>query len=342
MSDEPQASVPSPLSYDETALLRRCYRVGKITDEEIVFPVAVVASAKAAWLTMFWFACLAVFLICRWGDIPKEAPSLVWLLLGVFPTYGLIWLAAHRPSHVILKRGTRTMIVDLSDGRWTIQLPQGVPPANWDFPTASIPVRVGADEVERVNAGEVLERFVGLSPSDPMDTTSALGLLEECGADVVGYDDDNVSIANFGSGRSIAILVGLILLCGPMLYSVIVPFVELASRSDVSAPPLSLSIILTAGGSLGGVLIALDSRPSSVATFRRGKRQVHLLRRGRDHVYEIHESAVSVISDGDVGELVSVPEVFSCSPINGTANLLAGFLRRHLAPLKKKPTTRDT
>jgi hypothetical protein len=341
MSDEPQVAPTHPLTDEEKALLRRCYRISKMTDDEIVFPVSAVASGKAAWLTMLWFVCMGAFLICRWAYVSTGAPTLVWLLLGVFPTYGLIWLAAHRRSRLVLGRGTRTMIVDLGDGTWTIQLPQGVSPANWDFPTASIPGRMGTDEVERVNASEVIERYAGLSLDEPIDTTSALGLLQKCGADVVGYDADNVSIANFGSGRSGVVFIGLLALCGPLFFPIGVFVVALAS-GQLREPPLVFSMLVAPISMLGGLLMAWDSRASSVATFQRGERQVHLRRRGVSRLYDVHESAVSVISDGDVGELVIVPQVFSCSPTSGTANLLAGFLRRHLAPLKRRPPTTDT
>lgn len=342
MSDEPQVTPMPPLTDEEKALLRRCYRISKITDDEIVFPVSAVASGKAAWLTMLWFVLMGAYLVMRWCYVPKAAPSLAWLLMGVFPTYGLIWLAAHRPCRLTLKRGDKAMIVDRGDGTWTIHLPQGVSPANWDFPTAAIPVRVGVDEIELVNAAEVVEIFAGLSPSEPIDTTSALGLLEKCGVDVVGYDVDEVSIANFGSGRSIAILIGLILLFAPAAFPLVVGSIALWSHSELRDSSLVVSMSLTLASVLGGVFLAWDGRLSNVATFRRGKRQVRLQRRGTDHVYDIHEDSVSVIRDGDVGELVMVPKVFSCSPINGTANLLAGFLRRHLAPLKKMPSTTDT
>ncbi len=328
MSDGAQTPA-AHLTEDEKALLRRCYRIKKISDDEIVFPLTAPAIAKAAWFTMFWFLLALFLVIARWVD-SKLGPSIPWLLLGAFPTFFLIWLADRGRRFLVLKRGTRSMFIDLGDGQWTIELPHGCSPADWDFPTASVPARVTSDEVERVEASAILERFLGASLGEDSER-SFLPLLAESGADVVGYDENSVSIANFGSARQWVVGVGVAMLTAPGI--AFFPFVFLPTYATVIA--VAAAILST----LGPCWIVYDGRRASVATFRKGKREVFLRHRGTVRTFDAHEGAVRVVGDGDAGELVIVQGVFSCSPICGTANLLAGFLRKYLAPPKGKVST---
>jgi hypothetical protein len=342
MPDAPEPTLPPPLTEEEEALLRRCYRIKEITDDEIVFPVTANATWLAVLFTLLWFIMVGGFLVGRWQFLPSSAPSFAWMILGVVPTYGLIWLAGWRRVLLTLGRGTRTMVVDLGDGAWTIQLPQGRSPASWDFPTASIPVRTSADPVELVNAAEVLERFSGLSLSAPVDVT-ALGLLQECGADVVGYDSEEVSLANLTSARAFFIIAGLTMLHVPVLWPMVSAIVSMISggNRDPFDAPLGAATVLALMAALGPALIVWDGRQSSVATFRRGKREVAMFHRGATRTYDVHEDAVGTYSGGDASETVIVRPVYSFAPLGDTAPLLAGFLRRHLAPLKKKRPTTD-
>lgn len=339
MPDAPESTLPPPLTEEEKALLRRCYRIKRMTDDEIVFSVTANATWLAVLFTLLWFIMVGGFLVGRWQFLPRDAPSFAWMILGVVPTYGLIWLAGWRRVLLTLARGARTMVVDLGDGRWTIQLPQGRSPAGWDFPTASIPVRPGADPVELVNGAEVLERFSGLSLGATVEVTG-LGLLQQCGADVVGYDSEEVSLANLTSVRAPVFILGFALLGVPLFW----PIVGIVCGSD--RHPLDVSVTVAAmlalAAALGPALIVWDGRPSSVATFRRGKREVVMFHRGATRTYDVHESDVSTFDGGDASETVIVRPVFSFAPLGDTAPLLAGFLRRHLAPLKKEPPTTGT
>ena len=328
MSDEGSSSSP-PLTEDEKALLRRCYRIRRITDDEIVFRIEP-ASDKAAWLTMLWFVLMGVVIVCRWAGVPTDAPSAAWTLLGVVPTFLIMWLAGRRSCSLVVKRGARSMDVVPHDGRWNIQLPRGSSPAEWGFPTATVPIRWKSDEVERVTASEALERFSGSSLSEPCEE-SFLPLLDQCNADVVGYDDQSVSIANFGSARQWVVAIGLAFFASPILATFWMVF--------VSTEP---SAILLSGllSTLGGAWIMYDGRASSVATFLKGERKVVLHRRGIEQTLDIHEDTVRTV--GEHGEYVGVGQVFSCSPAYGTAETLAAFLRRYLAPAKTpkaKPMT---
>lgn len=340
MTDDIQAPVLPPLTEDEKALLRRCYRIKKITDHEIVFPLTAPAIAKAAWLTMFWFLGLGalVFLLWMGRTVGGQRPSLAWVLIGIVPAFLCIWLAVRKRSRLVLQRGGRNIIVYLGDGSWTIHLPQGVSPADWDFPTASVPVRGRSDKVEQVQASEILGRFSGFSLSETSEN-SFLPLLENCGADVVGYDENSVSLANFGSLRSWVFLVGVLLYGSPLLVAMAIPFIlDRLQMMAVVFGTVGSGIV----GIFGGCLLGWDSRPASVATFRKGKRQVLFRHRGTVSIHDVHEGAVRVVGDGDAGEFVVVHGVFSCSPICGTANLLAGFLRKYLAPPRDKAPTPDS
>jgi hypothetical protein len=335
MSDTSQAPSPPLLTENEKALLRRCYHIKKITDDEIMFPLTAPSIAKAAWFTMFWFLLAFGVVIFRWIDT-RPGPSITWTLLGVFPTFFFIWLSDRRASVLVLRRGDRSMTIDLGDGRWAIDLPHGCSPVDWDFPTASVPVRLTSDEVERVDASDLLERFSGSSLGEGAEKTF-LPLLGECGADVVGYDQNSVSIANFGSARQWVVGIGVGALLGA-------PAIALFSFV-FDAPSAYAPGIATASGilsMLGPCWLVYDGRRASVATFQRGKRKVFMRHRGATRTYDVHEGAVRVVGDGDAGEFVVVPPVFSCSPICGTANLLAGFLRKYLAPQKEASPTTET
>lgn len=329
MSDEAQTPAVH-LTEDEKAVLRRCYRIKKISDDEIVFPLTAPAIAKAAWFTMFWFLLACSPVIIRWEET-TPGPSISWTLLGVFPTFFLIWLADRGRRFLVLKRGTRSMVIDLGDGQWTIELPHGCSPADWDFPTASVPARVTSDEVERVEAWAILERFSGSSLGEDSEK-SFLPLLAESGADVVGYDENSVSIANFGSARQWVVGVGVAMLgTPPVVASFLLIFF-----------PIHATLMAVVSGilsALGPCWLVYDGRRASVATFLKGRREVFLRHRGTVRTYDIHEGAVRVVGDGDAGELVMVHGVFSCSPICGSANQLAGFLRKYLAPPKGEAST---
>jgi hypothetical protein len=331
MTDQPQASSPPPLSEEEKARLRRCYRIRRITDDEIAFRIEP-ASGKAAWFTMLWFVMMGGVIVGRWAGVPSDAPSAAWMLLGVAPTFLIMWLAGRRSSSLVVGRGARSMDVVFHDGRWTIKLPRGSSPAEWGGSTATVPIRWKSDEVERVAASEVLERFSGSSLSEPREDTF-LPLLNQCNADVVGYNDQSVSIANFSSARQWVVAAGVALFIAPTMVIFWMVFVSTGSSSILVSGLLS---------ALGGSWILYDGRASSVATFLKGKRKVVLHRRGIEHTHDVSEDAVRTV--GEHGEFVGVGQVFSCSPAYGTAELLAGFLRKYLSPAKatKAKPTMDT
>ena len=325
MTEQPQASSPSSLSEDEKALLRRCYRVRRITDEEIVFRIEP-ASGKAAWFTMFWFLMMGGLVVARWADVPHDAPSAAWILLGVFPVFLFTWLVGRMPCSLIVKRGARSMNTVFHDGAWTIKLPSGSSPAEWGFPTASVPVRPKSDEVERATASEILERFSGSSLAEPRGD-SFLPLLDQCAADVVGCDDQSISIANFGSARQWVVATGVSLF-------VFGPFGAAFWMFFVSDQPKTL---LWGGlaSALGAAWVMFDGRASSVATFLKGKRKVRLQHRGEEQMFDVHEDAVGI--GGENNDYVAVGQAFSCSPRCGTQQLLAAFFRKYLSPPRVPP-----
>jgi hypothetical protein len=330
---EPAEAAQTPLSGDDKALLRRCFNVKRITDDEIVFPITAPSIAKATWFTMLWLLMAMLPVIIHWCDAKTGAP-ISWLLLGAFPTFFLIWLADYRSRFVVIKRGARSMVVDLGDSQWTIKLPHGCSPADWGFATASVPVRIGSDEVERVDAWEILERFSGSSLGEKSGK-SFLPLLDDAGADVVGYDEDSVSIANFGSARHWVVLIGILMLGTPPF--LLTYFFVFGGSNHVSVMAIVSGLLST----LGPCLIVYDGRATSVATFLRGKRKVVRHHRGTVRTCDVHESTVRIVSDGDASELVMVSDVFSCAPAGGSANLLAGFLRKYLAEARRGEPTLD-
>ena len=86
---------------------------------------------------------------------------------------------------------------------------------------------------------------------------------------------------------------------------------------------------------------SVNGRATNVATFLRGKRKVVHHCRGVVRTCDVHESTVRVVGDGDAGEMVMMSDVFSCAPICGTGNLLAGFLRKYLAEARRDAPTLD-
>jgi len=256
-----------------------------------------------------------------------DASWVAWVYLGILPTFLLTWLAAWAPASLVLARGVRSITTVLRDGRWTIQLPRGTSPTDWGFPTASVPFRSQSDEVERVEAWEILQRFTGSDLSEKTEDSPLAGLLA-CGADVLGYDEASLSLANFTSARSWVIWMGVTMICLPTLVAFVYMF------SLVLGGPATLLAGLF--GLLGALLMARDGRESSVATFMKGKREVQLFRRGLRRSFDIDEKQIRVMSDGDGGEFVSVPNVYSCTPYAGTASDFVTYLQAYLAPEKKR------
>lgn len=321
-----QSTTAQPLTEDEKALIRRCCPVRSITDDEIVFRLENPALGKALWFMFVW----ALWMFCPVGaSWLGDGPAVTWVYLGIFPTFLLTWLAAWGRARLILARGKRSMTTVLRDGRWTIQLPPGSSPADWGFPTAAVPFRVQADEMDRVEIWEILQRFSGSDLSEKVKGSPLEGLLA-CGADVLGYDDSSISIASFSSARSWVVAMGLVLLIAvPAMTFFVFPF----------APQYGSLASLMAGvlATVGAVWMAYDGRASNVATFLKGKRQAFLFRRGIGRTINLKEGLIRVISDSDGGEFVGVPNVFSCAPTPGTATAMARFLQNYLVPEEREP-----
>jgi hypothetical protein len=178
---------------------------------------------------------------------------------------------------------------------------------------------VKSDEVERVEVWEILQRFVGSDLREEAEDSPLAGLLS-CGADVLGYDETSISLANFGSTRGWVALVGGAMLIG---------FPGIAMFVVGLAPSHGCLATLLAGtlGMLGAVWVARDGRAPSVVTFLKGRRMAVLVRRGFRRTYDIDEKLIRVVSDSDGGEFVSVPDVYSCAPYAGTANDLVTYLQ---------------
>jgi hypothetical protein len=330
MSEPLHSMAARPLTADEKALLRRCCPVRRITDDEIVFRLENPALGKALWLTFVWALWMLAPVAAGWTG---DGQSVAWIYLGIFPTFLLTWLAASGRAQLLLARGGRTMTTVLRDGRWTIHLPRGSSPTDWRFPTASIPFRLNSDEMDRVEAWEVLQRFSGADLSEKTEDSPLEGLLA-CGADVLGYDDTSISIANFSSARSWVVGVGASLLLGaPAIAFFVIAFSPTYGRTT--------ALLAGALSMLGAGWVAYDGRSSSVATFLKGKRQVFLFRRGIGRTVNLNEGLIRVISDSDGGEFVGVPDVFSCAPTAGTATALVRFLQSYLVP-EKRPTTQGS
>jgi len=323
-----QSTTARPLTDDEKALIRRCCPVRRITDDEIIFRLENPALSKAVWFTFVWALCMMFPVGASWYG---SGPSMTWIYLGIFPTFLLTWLATWGRAYLILARGARTMTTVLRDGRWTINLPRGSSPIDWSFPTASIPFRLQADEMDRVEAWETLQLFSGADLSEKAEDSSLEGLLA-CGADIVGYDETSLSIANFSSARPWVAGVGASLMMFPPLVAF---FVIAFAPSHGRMAALSTAVLST----ICAVWIAYDGRASSVATFIKGKRQIFLVRRGVGKTINVKEGLIRVTSDADGGEFVGLTDVFSCAPAAGTATDLVRFLQGYLAPEKQRPAT---
>jgi len=332
MGEQVESATACPLTEDEKALLRRCCPVRRISDDEIVFQIQNIGLGKALWLTFVWALWLLAPVAFGWV---ADAPWVTWVYLGTIPTFLLTWLAAWAPALLVLARGARSMTTVLRDGRWTIQLPRGTSPTDWGFPTASVPFRPQSDEVQRVEAWEILQRFSGSDMSEKAEDSPLAGLLA-CGADVLGYDENSVSLANFSSTRMWVAVVGASMLIGlPWIACFVFMFAPY-----LGGPATWLAGVLAM---LGAIWIARDGRASNVATFMKGKREVLLFRRGLRRSFDINEKQIRVTGDGDGGEFVSVPEVYGCTPYAGTANDLVTYLQTYLAPEKRRrPATPES
>jgi hypothetical protein len=332
MGEQEERTKPPPLTEDEQALIRRCCPVRSITDDEVVFRIDGPALGRAAWFAFMWGLFAMFYPLAALGhEDGLEMPSLVWAFLGIIPTFFLSWLVARRPASLIIARGARTMTTLLHDGRWTIHLPRGSSPMGWSFPTAAVPTRVRADDVEGVEAWEIIGRFSGSDLSEKSENSPLAGL-RACGADVLGYDKNSLTIANSGSARLwVAVLglgaVGFL----PLIAAFVIAFAPVYAQA-ATVVGVALSI-------LGAVWVAYDSRSSNVATFIKGKGRAIHYRRGRRRTVRVNGLLVRITSDGDSGEFVSVLDVFSFAPYAGTATALASFLQRYIDQQEPDPTS---
>jgi hypothetical protein len=218
---------------------------------------------------------------------------------------------------LVLRRGARTMTTVLDDGTWSIQLPRGTSPTDWG-----------------VEAWEILQRFCGSTLSEKTED-SDLTLLLACGADVLGYDETSISLANFSSNRMwVAVMCGALVILSPLAGSVCI----------IAMPEYGNLIALLGGAAsmLAMVVMAGDGRATSVATFRKNGHEAVLFRRGVRRVFKILEGSIRVVSDTDGGEFVTVHPVFNCAPDAGTATILADFLKSYVVPGKPTTSTRET
>jgi hypothetical protein len=332
MSERIESTAARPLTEDEKALIRRCCRVRSISDDEIVFPIDGPALGRAAWFAFIWGGLAMLYPIAAWGHEGRsEMSSLAWVFLGIIPTFFLSWLVARRPASLVIERGARTMTTVLHDGRWTIHLPRGSSPMGWSFPTAAVPVRTRADDVEGVEAWAILGRFSGSDLSEKSEDSPLAGL-RACGADVLGYDKNSLTLANSGSARLWVAALGLGAAGLLPLNAFFVIAMEPSYAQTATAVVVALSI-------LGTVWTAYDSRSSNVATFIKGKGHAIHYRRGRRRTVRVNRLLVRITSDGDSGEFVSVLDVFSFAPYAGTATALASFLQRYIDPEQSPEAT---
>jgi hypothetical protein len=286
---------------------------------------------KALWFTFFWTLSVGLMLIGRWV---APGSSVSWVLLGAIPTFLFAWLFSHTRTSLVLRRGARTMTTVTLNGAWTIHLPRGTSPVDWRFPTSCVPFQRNADEVERVEAWDVLQRYCGASLSETTEK-SDLTLLLACGVDVRGYDEKSMSLANFSSNRMWLAVVGAFSLIAPT--AVRLPCIALIPEHGRLIAVVGASLAAFAVG-----ILVVDGRGSNVATLWKGSSEAEWRNRGVRRFVQISEQSIRVVSDTDGGEFVTVHPVFSCAPDAGTARLLADFLKGYLFPKKPQRGTAPT
>jgi len=347
------------LTDEEKRLLVRMFHVQKITDDEIVFVNKAKKWQNAVWIGALWLlgqgATLAYWLI-RWDH--KPPPTEPWYLYPILVMLGLpiIALTVRRADQakrtVILRRGKPAVTVRLGDREWTILLPRGVAPTEVWFSSATIPWRrvASGPEAEKQAAAETLVRFTAARENrQPGD--ARLFDLQETGVDVVGLDDESVSIAGGGNVRVRQVVWGAFAIFGNALLPVTASMVALLGALIV---PHGFELFETVPSSFvswtffwllslpGPFILVREMSHYNVMTFWRGKSSITLYTEGKIAPWNsgIRPTMIRLESlGGDPGGNVAVAGfVWGCTPQYGHEDFLVEYLREIVKPAgQRKP-----
>ena len=220
------AKVP-PLTDEEKRLLERMFHVQRITDDEIVLANKKTPWMSTAYLGLIWLLGNGLALGCFLGT--ESCPSLAcrwyWYLLMILVGLPIVVLGSARMDKarraVVLVRGVAGVTVRLGDRAWRILLPGGHVPTDLQSNSASIPWRYlrlqsAKDQQE---AATILARFTACGENQRPSESWLFNIIDT-GADVVGFDEESISIAGAGNSRILRLAVGVMMTMGalfPML-----------------------------------------------------------------------------------------------------------------------------
>ena len=358
----PDVNVPAPTD-EERKLLRRMFHIERITDDEIVFINKARWWMNAVWTGALWLVCQGLTLILTFGMMSRQSchsilcSPYVYVALVIAGLPIVAWAvrrADQARRSVVLIRGDAALTVRLGDREWRILLPGGHVPTEVCFSSANIPWRYLSKQTvkEQQTAATILARFTAAAENKRPEE-SWLFDLQAAGADVVGFDDESVSISGAGNVRSKYIGLGLASLGGSFLSAGIVGFFAVMADSissligwgDIYTPLLSSMIpwfffwLLSLPGPY---ILVREMTPFNVMTFWKGKNMVTLAAEGRGapktvHVLTemIHQESLGAEPGGNVRVKGCA---WGCMPEYGHGDTLVEYLREILKPERlRKP-----
>lgn len=340
----------------------RMFHVQKITGHEIVFVNKATGWQNAVWTGAIWLLGQAVMVagwLLRWDLRPP--PTDPWYLYPVLVLLGLPIIAvtvrrADRAQRsVILRRGEAAVTVRLGDREWRILLPGGLAPTQIGFSSATIPwqhLELQTEEDQQA-AAEILVRFTAARENQRASENWLRGL-EEAGVDVVGFDDESVSISGAGNVRVKQVMWGVFGTWGS-IFALLATFllglvgVSVCDLAGVkfgffeSLPFSPISWVFFWLVSLPGPFIMVrEMSPYNVMTFWQGKNAVTLYAEGKNVPWNCGVRPQMIRQEslgGDPGGNVTVAGLtWGCSPQLGHGEFLVDYLREIVKPEKlRKP-----
>ncbi len=335
------------------------FHVQKLTDDEIVFKNKATGWQTAIWIGALWLLGQGLMFGCwlgRW--ILNPPPTEPWYLYMILILVGLpiVAITVRRADcaqrWVVLRRGETGVTVRLGDREWKVLLPAGVAPTEAGFASTTIPWRkMGLhDSADQQAASEILARFTNAS-ENRRPSEECLWRLQAAGVEVVGYDDEGVSIAGAGNVRVKRVAFAVLATMGTVLVPMTAMMLGLVGalvfpRGFILFEIVPSSFISwTCFWSLslpGPFILVREMSPYNVMTFWRGKGWITLYSEGRGAPRNcrvspemIHQESIG----GDPGGNVKVGGLaWGCMPQYGHGESLVECLRELVAP---KPQQRS-
>jgi hypothetical protein len=351
------AQVP-PLTGEEKRLLERMFHVQRISDDEIVFANKTTPWMSTVYLGLIWLVgngiALAGFLgadgcpslACRWYWYP--------LLIAIgFPI--VVWGSARMDKSrraVVLVRGVAGVTVRLGDREWRILLPGGRVPTDLHSSSSSIPwryLRLQSPKDQQA-AATILARFTACGENQRPSESWLFDIIET-GVDVVGFDDESISISGAGNSRTLRVGLGVGMTMGAVFPFLLFGFLFAATgvvldllekdTSRLMSPfePVYAWIPGWLMSMVGPFILARELSPYNVMTFWKGRGKVTLTAEGRGEPWTLRVPSSEIRQESleaGPGNVNVGGAPWGCMPEYGRGALLVEYLQEILKPEQQR------